>query len=213
MDTAVGGCSFMIHVRHAAAAITSGLCETVLITHGESGRSGVGRTCNVVAPNSLAGQFEQPYGPMGPPTLFTISVLRYMKTYGLSHEQLVMVSVVQRESAAKNPRAIFKDPITLVIVSLGLVGFRRAAAPMEAKIRSIGTMQLPHSHRILVGSVLVSRCRMFLRGLATPDLDLIKQVEQECGTATSSDFGVVAVNGTAVGVRGTAHQGPPGDRS
>jgi hypothetical protein len=53
--TAVGGCSFMIHVRHAAAAIASGLCETVLITHGESGRSGVGRTRNVVAPTSLAG--------------------------------------------------------------------------------------------------------------------------------------------------------------
>jgi 3-oxoacyl-[acyl-carrier-protein] synthase III len=35
--TAVGGCSFMIHVRHAAAAIASGLCETVLIAHGESG--------------------------------------------------------------------------------------------------------------------------------------------------------------------------------
>ncbi len=51
----------------------------MLITHGESGRSGVGRTRNVVAPTSLAGQFEQPYGPMGPPTLFTIPVLRYMK--------------------------------------------------------------------------------------------------------------------------------------
>jgi hypothetical protein len=50
----------------------------VLITHGESARSGVGRTRNVVAPTSLAGQFEQPYGPMGPPTLFTIPVLRYM---------------------------------------------------------------------------------------------------------------------------------------
>jgi acetyl-CoA acetyltransferase len=111
--TAVGGCSFMIHVRHAAAAIASGLCETVLITHGESGRSGVGRTRNVVAPTSLAGQFEQPYGPMGPPTLFTVPVLRYMKTYGLTHEQLAMVSVVQREWAAKNPRATFKTPITV----------------------------------------------------------------------------------------------------
>jgi acetyl-CoA acetyltransferase len=93
--TAVGGCSFMIPVRHAAAASASGLCETVLVPHGESGRSGVGRTRNVVAPTSLAGQFEQPYGPMGPPTLFTIPVLRYMKTYGLTHEQLAMVSVVQ----------------------------------------------------------------------------------------------------------------------
>jgi acetyl-CoA acetyltransferase len=50
-----GGCSFMIHVRHAAAVIASGLCETVLITHGESGRAGVGRTRNAVAPTSLAG--------------------------------------------------------------------------------------------------------------------------------------------------------------
>jgi hypothetical protein len=68
-----------------------------------AGRAGVGRTRNVVAPTSLAGQFEQPYGPMGPPTLFTIPVLRYMKTYGRTHKQLVMVSVVQREWAAKNP--------------------------------------------------------------------------------------------------------------
>src|SRR5437660_1354992 len=80
---------------------------------GESGRSGIGRTRNVVAPTSLAGQFEQPYGPMGPPTLFTIPVLRYMKTYGLTHEQLAMVAVVQREWAGKNPRATFKTPITV----------------------------------------------------------------------------------------------------
>ena len=83
--TAVGGCSFMIHVRHAAAAIASGLCKTVLITHGESGRSGVGRTRNVVAPTSLAGQFECPHpslprkrGGLGRgwrPTLFTVPVL------------------------------------------------------------------------------------------------------------------------------------------
>ncbi len=50
---------------------------------------------------------------MGPPTLFTIPVLRYMKTYGLTHEQLAMVSVVQREWAAKNPRATFRAPITV----------------------------------------------------------------------------------------------------
>jgi acetyl-CoA acetyltransferase len=35
--TSVGGCSFMLHVRHAAAAIEAGLCKTVLITHAESG--------------------------------------------------------------------------------------------------------------------------------------------------------------------------------
>jgi acetyl-CoA acetyltransferase len=111
--TAVGGCSFMIHVRHAAAAIESGLAKTILVTHGESGRSGVGRTRPPASAASLAGQFEAPYGPMGPPTLFTIPVLRYMKTYGLTHEQLAMVSVIQREWAAMNPRATFRDPITV----------------------------------------------------------------------------------------------------
>jgi len=36
-----------------------------------------------------------------------------MKTYGLTNETLAMVSVVQREWAAKNPRATFKTPITV----------------------------------------------------------------------------------------------------
>src|SRR4029078_3766341 len=56
--TAVGGCSFMIHVRHAAAALESGMCKTVLITHGESGRSGVARPRPAVSPGRLAGPFE-----------------------------------------------------------------------------------------------------------------------------------------------------------
>ena len=41
--TSVGGCSFMLHVRHAAAAIEAGLCKTVLITHAESGKSMIGQ--------------------------------------------------------------------------------------------------------------------------------------------------------------------------
>src|ERR1700736_1055778 len=40
-------------------------------------------------------------------------LLRYMKTYGLTRSQLAMVAVVQREWATKNPRATFKDPITV----------------------------------------------------------------------------------------------------
>lgn len=114
--TAVGGCSFMLHVRHAAAAISAGYCRTVLITHGESGRSRVGATPRPAEPESLNGQFEAPFGPFGPPTLFPIPVLRYMKTYGVTHEDLAMVAVVQREWAARNPRAMYRDPITVADV-------------------------------------------------------------------------------------------------
>jgi acetyl-CoA acetyltransferase len=112
--TGVGGCSFMLHVRHAAAAINEGLCSTVLITHGESGRSNVGRSgFRGGGASSLPAQFEMPYGPMGPPTLFTLPALRYMKTYGVSEEQLAMVAVIQREWAAMNPRATHREPITV----------------------------------------------------------------------------------------------------
>ncbi len=109
----VGGCSFMLHVRHAAAAINEGLCNTVLITHGESGRSRVGVGAFAGNRASLEGQFEVPFGIAGPTSTFTIPVLRYMKNYGVSEEQLAMVAVVQREWAAKNPRATMKDPITV----------------------------------------------------------------------------------------------------
>ena len=111
--TSVGGCSFLIHVRHAVAAIEAGYCETVLITHGESGRSGIGRGGGGGGAASFASQFEMPYGPMGPTTLFGIGVLRYMKQYGMTHEQLASVAVAQREWAGMNPRAMYRDPITV----------------------------------------------------------------------------------------------------
>ena len=111
--SSVGGCSFMLHVRHAAAAIEAGYADTILVTHGESGRSGVGRGGRGGGAGSLLAQFEGPYGSMGPTTMFTIGVLRYMKQYGMTHEQLAMVAVVQREWAGMNPRASYRDPITV----------------------------------------------------------------------------------------------------
>jgi acetyl-CoA acetyltransferase len=112
--TNVGGCSFMLHVRHAAAAINEGLCHTVLITHGESGRSNVGRgSLRGAGGASLGGQFEAPFGVMGPTSMFTIPFLRYMKETGTTLEQLAMVAVVQREWASLNPRASYRDPLTV----------------------------------------------------------------------------------------------------
>lgn len=110
--TIVGGCSFMLHVRHAAAAINEGLCSTVLITHGESGRSRVGMVGGWRGSN-VQDQFESPYGVWGPPTSFTVPALRWMHDYGITEEQLAMVAVVQREWAAMHPRASYRDPITV----------------------------------------------------------------------------------------------------
>jgi acetyl-CoA acetyltransferase len=112
--TGVGGCSFLMHVRHATAAIEAGLCQTVLITHGESGRSGIAAAgFPVPVRGSLLQQFETPYGTTGPATMFTVPVLRYLKKHGLREDALAEVAVVQREWAAKNPRATFKNPISV----------------------------------------------------------------------------------------------------
>lgn len=110
--TSVGGCSFIVHVRHAVAAITAGLCKTVLITHGESGRHFIGKH-PALFPLQAFEQFEKPYGVTTPPTRFTIPVLRMMKETGLTEEHLAQVAVVQREWAAFHPRASFRDPITV----------------------------------------------------------------------------------------------------
>jgi len=59
------------------------------------------------------GQFEAPYGGMGPTTSFTLPFLRYMKETGTTLEQLAMVAVVQREWAGLNPRATLREPVTI----------------------------------------------------------------------------------------------------
>ena len=111
--TSVGGCSFLVHVRHAVAAIAAGHCEVVLITHGESGRSRVGAPPRAWDLASAQGQFELPFGPVGPPTLFPIGVLRFMKETGLTHEQLASVAVAQRRWSSQVPRAMYRDLITV----------------------------------------------------------------------------------------------------
>ena len=111
--TNVGGCSFIMHVEHAMLAITAGIIDVALITHGESGRSRVGMGSVGVVSDSPQGQFEQPYGTMGPTTLFSLPATRHMHEYGTTREQMAEVAVSNRKWAAMHPMAMMKDPITV----------------------------------------------------------------------------------------------------
>lgn len=113
--TSVGGCSWVMLLRHATAAIQAGLCKTVLITHGESGRSriGVGPQYDFFPPGSLAQQFEWPYGCSGAASLIGIPLLRYMREKGVTREHLAQVAVIARQWAALHPRAGQRQPITV----------------------------------------------------------------------------------------------------
>ncbi len=109
--TTVGGCSFIIMAGHAMLALHHGLCDVAVVSHGESGRSGVG-----VSPRrdtALPGQFEAPYGFGGAPTYFSLITTRHMHQYGTTLEQWAQVAVSTRKWAALNPKARNREPLTV----------------------------------------------------------------------------------------------------
>lgn len=106
----------MFQLRNAIAAIEAGYCRTVLLTYGESGRSHGAVPCvyDIGALGSIGQQFDIPYGGVNmQAALFCLPLVRYMREFGLTQEQLASVAVVQREWAARNPRAKLKDPISV----------------------------------------------------------------------------------------------------
>lgn len=113
-NTVVGGCSWMFQLRNAIAAINAGYCETVLITYGESGKStrrlgqsgGGGK-------GSIGQQFDMLYAGAAAPALFGLPIVRYMREYGLTEEQLAAGPVAQRAWAAMNPRASLREPTSV----------------------------------------------------------------------------------------------------
>jgi acetyl-CoA acetyltransferase len=109
--TTVGGCSFIIMAGHAMLALHHGLCDVAVISHGESGRSGVGVTPR--RDTALPGQFEAPYGFGGAPTYFGLITTRHMHEHGTTLEQWAQVAVSTRRWAALNPKARHRDPLTV----------------------------------------------------------------------------------------------------
>ena len=111
--TYVGGSSFVIHVGHAVTAIANGLCNVALITHGQSGRSRVGEMPRQVGGQSMSGQFEVPFGVPQPVGSYALACSRHMYQYGTTKEQLAEIAVATRAWAAMNPKAMYREPITV----------------------------------------------------------------------------------------------------
>ncbi len=122
--TAVGGCSFEIHVHHAMAAIHAGIIDIALVTHGENGWSqrkipgGARYPRNETSP---AVQMSMPYGLFGAPSNYAHSMVAHNHRFGTTPEDFAHIAVVTREWATLNPRAVmhskdtheFGGPITI----------------------------------------------------------------------------------------------------
>lgn len=107
-----GGTTFSV-LHHAASAILSGMCETVLITMADSLKSGLTKeqamSMQVSAGHS---QFELPYGP-SVPSLYALIAKAHMHEFGTTAEQFAAISVAARKHASLNPTAQMREPITI----------------------------------------------------------------------------------------------------
>jgi acetyl-CoA C-acetyltransferase len=113
-STDMGGCSYLVHVAHAAQAIAAGKCNVALVTlagrpnsEGSSGTQVRDRGVNL--PDA---PFEMPYSPVTV-NLYAMVAMRHMYEYGTTSEQLAWVKVAASHHAQYNPNAMLRDVVTV----------------------------------------------------------------------------------------------------
>ncbi len=108
-----GGGTTFSSLQHAATAIASGICETVLITMADSLRTGLSREQAMKIQSSTGHpEFEIPYGPTVP-AFYALIARAHMDAYGTTPEQLAAVAVSGRKHAALNPSAQMRELISI----------------------------------------------------------------------------------------------------
>ena len=119
MDTtAVGGCSFLMHVHHALAAINAGIIDIAVVSHGEAGfsaRKNKNNGTNRAASGDkwqVGEMFETPYGIAGAPSSYSHAMTRHMYQWGSTKEDFAQIAVTTRDWATLNPRAVMHSKET-----------------------------------------------------------------------------------------------------
>ena len=103
-STETGGCSYLIHLGHAAEAIAAGKCSIALITLAGKPRTGP-------MPPRAAGaeaDFEAAYGATTH-NAYGMCAMRHMHDYGTTSEQLAWIKVAASHHAQYNPHAMLKE--------------------------------------------------------------------------------------------------------
>ena len=108
-----GGGTTFSSIQHAATAIASGVCETVLVTMADSLRTGLSREQAMQMQASTGHpEFEIPYGPTVP-AFYALIARAHMDIYGTTPEQLAAVAVSGRKHASLNPNAQMRELISI----------------------------------------------------------------------------------------------------
>jgi acetyl-CoA C-acetyltransferase len=113
--TDVGGCSYLLHVAHAAEAIAMGKCNVALITLAGRPRSegvATGTAPRPGDPRQPEVQFEYPFGP-AIANMYAMCAQRHMYEYGTTSEQLAWIKVAASHHAQHNPHAMLRKVVTV----------------------------------------------------------------------------------------------------
>lgn len=116
MDVLGGGSSTEALIGIAIGVIEAGMCKTVAIFRAMNGFSGMrigGTGARSAAPITGDGLHSSVFGWHSPGQKFAPSFMRHMYEYGTSPEQAAMVKVIHSEHASNNPKAYYKQRVTV----------------------------------------------------------------------------------------------------
>jgi acetyl-CoA acetyltransferase len=105
----LGGCGAAGSVARSAAAISAGLCSTVMIICADAPSSRFD-----YVNYAFHEEWTEPFGLLGPPGAFGLLATRYDHQYGLDLQALAKLAITQRNHAVLNENACEKlrSPIT-----------------------------------------------------------------------------------------------------
>jgi len=113
--TPMGGATAVASIQCAAAAISAGICNHVLLSLGRTGYSGgrIGARVQQMPQFRMIGEFEMPSGAIAPPQLYAPMARRHMEIYGTTSLQFAEIAVNTRTNAMRNPNATMQRAITV----------------------------------------------------------------------------------------------------
>jgi acetyl-CoA acetyltransferase len=115
MDVQGGGSSTEALIGIAIGVIEAGMCKTVAIFRAMNGYTearigGTGRQAPVFGSGSVTAGI---YGMVSAGQSFAPTFMRHMYEYGTTSEQLAHVKVAHSKHASNNPKALFKNRVTV----------------------------------------------------------------------------------------------------
>ncbi len=116
MDVQGGGSSSEALIGLAIGAIEAGMCETVVVFRSMNGYSQVrigGTGARASVPVGGDALHSAAYGWFSAGQNFSPTFMRHMYDYGTTPEQVAMVKVIHSEHASNNPKAYYKQRVTV----------------------------------------------------------------------------------------------------